>query len=86
MRSDQLVKDWVDLVTLLSEDPITRMRLAIDVLNEPDQFNMGWTFNATSQLPGYGDILTAVLDALWPINPYALYFVQVTLLRGSHCA
>ena len=35
VRSGQLVQDWVDLVALLSQDPVTRMRLAIDPLNEP---------------------------------------------------
>lgn len=35
VRSGQLVQDWVDLVSLLSQDPVTRMRLAIDPLNEP---------------------------------------------------
>ena len=77
VASGNLTQDWTTLISLLSEDPVTRMRLILDPLNEPDQLHIGWTRNATDSLPGYEEVLTEVFGAVYPINPYMLLLVQV---------
>ena len=38
----QFISYWTDLVTRLSSNDITRQRLIIDILNEPDGRGWGW--------------------------------------------
>ena len=42
VENGTFAQDWVTLVSLLSEDPVTRMRLILDPLNEPDQVHHPW--------------------------------------------
>ena len=44
----QFIAYWADLVTRLSSNDITRQRLIIDVLNEPDARGWGWDTMAVS--------------------------------------
>ena len=38
----EFVTKWVDIVTRLSQDPVTREHLIVDILNEPDGRGWGW--------------------------------------------
>ena len=38
----EFLTKWVDIVTRLSQDPITREHLIVDILNEPDGRGWGW--------------------------------------------
>ena len=44
----QFISYWTDLVTRLSSNDITRQRLIIDILNEPDARGWGWDTMAVS--------------------------------------
>jgi aryl-phospho-beta-D-glucosidase BglC (GH1 family) len=78
LREDQLVlndkekwiKCWKELVTALSAQPAAKDRLMIDILNEPDNFKIRW-----EQLQ---DLYLSAMDALYPINERALFFIEGT--------
>jgi len=70
------VKKWTDLVTLISQDPISKDKLMIDILNEPDNFGIQW--EASNGLPALKDLYISVMDAIYPINPNALFFIEGT--------
>lgn len=67
---------WKDLVGRISQDPLSKKMLMIDILNEPDQFGIRW--EASAQAPGLKDLYISAMDALYPINPNALFFVEGT--------
>lgn len=78
LREDQTVLEnpalWLQkyalLVAKLSADPVIRDKLMIDILNEPDNYNIGW-----DQLK---DLYLQAMDILHPINPEALFFIEGT--------
>lgn len=72
----QWVQDWVQLVTAISQDPVSREKLMIDILNEPDNYGIRW--EASGNRPALKDLYLSVMDALYPINPHALFFVEGT--------
>ncbi|MBA2727273.1 MAG: cellulase family glycosylhydrolase [Parachlamydiaceae bacterium] len=69
------VQRWKDLVTKISQDPISKKMLMIDILNEPDQFGIRWE---SGQTPGLKDLYLSVMDVVYPINPQALFFIEGT--------
>lgn len=79
MQDNQLllVPSWRELLVQLSEDPITRIRLLIDPFNELDKFYIQWENNQTNGMLGQGDLYLAIFDALYEVNPYVLFLVQV---------
>ncbi len=48
----------------------------IDILNEPDNFGIRW--EASGQTPALKDLYLSVMDAIYPINPQALFFIEGT--------
>ncbi len=70
------VQQWTDLVTKISQDPISKKMLMIDILNEPDEYGIQW--EASSSRPGLQELYTLVMDAVYPINPEALFFIEGT--------
>ncbi len=70
------VQDWVKLVTAISQDPVSKGKLIIDILNEPDNFGIRW--EASGNTPALGDLYLALMDAVYPINPQALFFIEGT--------
>jgi aryl-phospho-beta-D-glucosidase BglC (GH1 family) len=72
----QWVQDWVKLVTAISQDPVSRKMLMIDILNEPDNFGIRW--EASGGHPALKDLYLSAMDALYPINPDALFFIEGT--------
>jgi hypothetical protein len=46
----------------------------IDILNEPDAFQVRWT--PGNGKPGYGDMALTIMDALWKVNPGFLYVLE----------
>lgn len=70
------VQLWTDLVTKISQDPLSKSMLMIDILNEPDQFNVRW--EAANGLPGLKDLYVSIMEAVYPINNEALFFIEGT--------
>jgi hypothetical protein len=72
--TSQWVQYWVNLVTAISQDPISQKMLMIDILNEPDSKGIRWA--ASGNLPALSDLYLAAMDALYPINSNLLFFVE----------
>ncbi len=68
------VQDWVRLVTLISQDPVSKDKLMIDILNEPDNFGLRW--EASGGKPALKDLYLTMMDAVYPVNPGALFFIE----------
>ena len=43
-------------------------------VQEPDSYGIRW--EATATRPGYGDLMLTLMDALYPILPGALFFIE----------
>lgn len=82
LREDQTVlqdsqlwlQQWTDLVSKISQDPVSKKMLMIDILNEPDNFGLRW--EPSGQMPGLKDLYLSAMDAIYPINPEALFFIE----------
>ena len=91
LREDQIaiqnpqkwVEDWVKLVTAISQDPVSKSMLMVDLLNEPDNFGVLW--EASGNLPALTDLYLSAMDALYPINNELLFFVEGTGQGGIGC-
>lgn len=79
----QWVQDWVQLVTAISQDPVSKKMLMIDILNEPDHAGIRWEANGNT--PALTDLYLSVMDALYPINNELLFFVEGTGQGGIGC-
>lgn len=64
------VSQWKDLVTKISQDPTSKDRLMIDILNEPDEKDIRWDT--------LSELYTSVMDTIYPINSSVLFFVEGT--------
>lgn len=65
---------WRQIATAVAADPYAVNKVIIDPLNEPDSYGIRWEPTATR--PGYGALLLDLMDALYPIIPGSLYFVE----------
>lgn len=72
----QWVQYWVQLVNAISQDSISREKLMIDLLNEPDNYGIRW--EASGNLPALKDLYLSAMDAIYPINSHALFFLEGT--------
>lgn len=70
------VQQWTDLVIRISEDPISKKMLMIDILNEPDNYGILW--EPSGQKPGLKDLYLDVMEAIYPINSEVLFFIEGT--------
>lgn len=70
------VQQWTDLVIRLSEDPVSKKMLMIDILNEPDNYGILW--EPSNQTPGLKELYISAMDAIYPINPEVLFFIEGT--------
>ena len=60
---------WADLVAqLTAKYPNAAARIFVDILNEPDSFQLQWQAQADAGLPGAGDLYLAAMDAVYPVN------------------
>jgi aryl-phospho-beta-D-glucosidase BglC (GH1 family) len=64
------VSQWKDLVTKISQDPVSKNRVMIDIINEPDEKGIRWDTLT--------ELYVAVMDAVYPINSGVLFFVEGT--------
>lgn len=84
LREDQTVLDnsqrwlqsWVELATAISEDPIAKKRVMLDLLNEPDNFGIRW--ESSGKKPGLKELYLSAMDVLYQINPHFLFFIEGT--------
>ncbi|HSW86842.1 MAG TPA: cellulase family glycosylhydrolase [Rhabdochlamydiaceae bacterium] len=79
----QWVQDWVQLVTAISKDPVSKSMLMVDLLNEPDNFGVRW--EASGSTPALTDLYLSVMDALYPINNQILFFIEGCGQGGIGC-
>ena len=77
------MQSWADLARDLAADPVTRNRVMLDILNEPDSRGIKW--DAGPGAGGYG--MTALyemaMDAIYKVNPTALMLVEGTGQLGK---
>ena len=72
---------WVDaweatLSRLLAAVPGVRGRLLVDLINEPDAYNIRW--EAANGNPGLTDLYLRALDRLYPACPNCLFVIEGT--------
>eukprot|EP00798_Chlamydomonas_sp_ICE-L_P024564 gene24564-10175_t len=81
------VQQWADLVQRLSVDPITKIRLIVDPLNEPGTFGLGIRLivDPLNEPDGFelgwdsmADLYLYVMDAVHAVNPNLLFFIEGT--------
>lgn len=54
-----------------------RGRVLLDLLNEPDEYGMGWTRGKTREYKPQGTYLLAAMDAIDDLSPgQGLFFIQ----------
>ncbi len=63
---------------VLDQYPTIRQRLIINVMNEPDTYNINWEYNPEYRLPGARELYFAAWDAIYDINPNVLFFAQAS--------
>jgi aryl-phospho-beta-D-glucosidase BglC (GH1 family) len=85
LREDQTVltkgaaawaSQWAQLAAALTAGNTTYDRLIIDVLNEPDNFDIRW--EATADRPALKDLLLAAMDAVEAAAPGLLFAIEGT--------
>ena len=75
-NSETWVQNWVKLLTAILQDPISKDKIMLDLLNEPDHFGIRW--EASNHRPGLKDLYLAAMDALYPLNSQILFFIEGT--------
>lgn len=70
------VQYWVQLITVLSQDPDIKGKLMVDILNEPDNFGIRW--EGSGGKPALKDLYLSAMDAIYPINKQVLFFIEGT--------
>ncbi|EIE18857.1 hypothetical protein COCSUDRAFT_59785 [Coccomyxa subellipsoidea C-169] len=68
------VQSWTRLVSTVTKNAVAAPRIVISPLGNPDTHGLKW--QAAGGAPGLANIYMAALDALNPINPKALFFLQ----------
>ena len=53
---------------LTEQYPDAAARVFVDILNEPDSFQLQWQAQDDVGLPGAGDLYLAAMDAIYPVN------------------
>lgn len=67
---------WARLARALAADPVLKSKLLIDVLNEPDNFNLRW--EATAGKPALKDLYLSAMDAIEGAVPGLTFLVEGT--------
>ena len=67
---------WANLVQTVLKDPSTHGKIFVDVLNEPDNYGLVW--EGGNGKPALGDLYLAAMDAIYPVAPGVVYFVEGT--------
>ena len=73
---DTFVDQWAKLTKDLMAMPNVPGKLMIDIINEPDAYNIRWEPSAGK--PGLTDLYLKTMDRLAPICPDCLFFVEGT--------
>ena len=56
------------MAQLTRQYPDAAARVFVDILNEPDSFQLQWQAQGVAGLPGAGDLYLAAMDAIYPVN------------------
>ncbi|BDA48966.1 probable major extracellular endoglucanase at N-terminal half [Coccomyxa sp. Obi] len=70
------VQSWTTVVTAITTNSVAAPRIIISPLGNPDARGLKW--QAINGTPGLANIYMAAMDALNPINPQTLFFLQGT--------
>lgn len=72
------------MAQLTSQYPDAAARVFVDILNEPDSFQLQWQAQDDAGLPGAGDLYLAAMDAIYPVNSGEPRRQRCTHLRVEH--
>jgi aryl-phospho-beta-D-glucosidase BglC (GH1 family) len=73
---DDFINRWARLVADLQAMPHTPGKLMIDIMNEPDAYDLKWEPSAGR--PGMSDLYLRMMDRVAPTCPDCLFFVEGT--------
>lgn len=69
-NSAKWISEWKNLITRISQDPLSKKMLMIDILNEPDEHNIRWET--------LSNLYLTLMDAIYPVNSDILFFIEGT--------
>lgn len=70
------VDQWVKLVQAVSQQPATKDKILIDILNEPDNYGIRW--EQSGDKPALKDLYLSAMDAIYAVNPDVLFLIEGT--------
>ncbi|MDP1880662.1 MAG: cellulase family glycosylhydrolase [Parachlamydiaceae bacterium] len=70
------VQRWTELAQAISQNPASKDRVMIDILNEPDNYGVRW--EPSGDKLALGEYYLSAMDAIYTINPNLLFFVEGT--------
>lgn len=73
---ESFIKNWEKLVKDLNANPTVSGKLLVDLINEPDAYNIRW--EAANGNPGLTDLYLRALDRLYPACPNCLFVIEGT--------
>ena len=73
---ESFINNWEKLVKDLKANPTVSGKLLIDLINEPDAYNIRW--EAANGNPGLTDLYLRALDRLYPACPDCLFVIEGT--------
>ena len=73
---DSFINNWEKLVKDLNANPTVSGKLLVDLINEPDAYNIRW--EAANGNPGLTDLYLRALDRLYPACPNCLFVIEGT--------
>lgn len=65
---------WTQFATSIAADPLMAAYTILEILNEPDVFELRW--EAYNGLPGAGDLTLRAMDAIYAVNPAQTMMVE----------
>ncbi len=68
------VGKWTRLISAVLADPASKEKAIAGLLNDPDFLKVRW--EETNGLPALKDLYLSAMDALYPLHPGLLYFIQ----------
>ena len=78
---NSFINNWEKLVKDLNANPNVSGKLLIDLINEPDAYNIRW--EAANGNPGLTDMYLRALDRLYPACPDCLFVIEGTGQVGT---
>ena len=74
-------QQWGRLAKMIAADPVASAFTVSDPLNEPDSQGIRWEANGGR--PGLGDLYISAMDAIYSVNPQAVFLLEGTAQDGE---